>query len=123
GGCVLVPELHSGVPVTNAATFKREFPIALIVVPVLGPIEHKERRRERSTVVAGLSTHRASRHFRSYWHYYPQEFDAFARLVARTWSGMVIKAPEYDYATGELTMFCLEERITREIYWVGFGFQ
>jgi hypothetical protein len=89
----------------------------------LGPVEHEERRRERATVVAGLSTHRASRHFRSYWHYNPEEFSAFADLVARTWPGMSISPPEYNYATSVLTMFCLEGRMTREIYWVGFGFQ
>jgi hypothetical protein len=36
---------------------------------------------------------------------------------------MSICAPEYNYSTGALTMFCLEGRMTREIYWVGFGFQ
>jgi hypothetical protein len=36
---------------------------------------------------------------------------------------MTINAPEFNYSTGELTMFCLEDRMTREIYWVGFGFQ
>jgi len=122
GGCVLAPQLETGV-VTSAAIFKREFPMSLVVVPVLGPVEHNEHRRERSTVVAGLSTHRASRHFRSYWHYHPEGFESFADLVARTWPGMSISAPEYSYATGELMMFCLEERMTREIYWVGFGFQ
>jgi energy-coupling factor transporter ATP-binding protein EcfA2 len=122
GGCVLLPLLESGT-VTSAAIFKREFPISLIIVPVLGPVEHSEHRRERSTVVAGLTTHRASRHFRSYWHYYPEGFESFASLIARTWPGMSIGAPEYDYATGELTMFCLEGRMTREIFWVGFGFQ
>lgn len=66
GGCVLVPQLDGEV-VTSAATFRRKFPISLVIVPVLGPVEHNENRRERSTVVAGLSTHRASRHFRSYW--------------------------------------------------------
>lgn len=64
----LTTQADSGV-VTSAANFKREFPISLVVVPVLGPVEHNELRRERSTVVDGLSTHRASRHFRSYWHY------------------------------------------------------
>ncbi|WP_291829107.1 AAA family ATPase [Bosea sp. (in: a-proteobacteria)] len=122
GGCVLVPEMRSGL-VTSAAVFKREFPLALVIVPVLGPVEHKEQRRERNTVVSGLSTHRASRHFRSYWHYYPEAFDAFARLVARTWPGMSIGSPEYDHGSGELAMFCLEGRMTRELYWVGFGFQ
>ena len=122
GGCVLVPKVDGGV-VTTAANFKREFPTTLVIVPVLGPVEHNEVRRERSTVVAGLSTHRASRHFRSYWHYNPADFEGLAALVARTWPGMSIKAPEHDPATGMLTMFCLEDRMTREIYWVGFGFQ
>ena len=90
---------------------------------MLGPVEHNEQRRERSTVVAGLSTHRASRHFRSYWYYNPEGFEAFADLVARTWPNMSISAPEYDVSSGRLSMFCLEARMTREIYWVGFGFR
>lgn len=122
GGCYLVPKLKDGT-VTSAAIFKREFPLSLVIVPVLGPVEHNEQRRERGTVVAGLSTHRASRHFRSYWHYNPEGFGAFADLIAKTWPGMTISAPEYDFGTGELRMFCLERRMTREIYWVGFGFQ
>jgi predicted ATP-dependent endonuclease of OLD family len=44
-------------------------------------------------------------------------------LIERTWPGMRISAPEYDYGSGVLTMLCLEGRMTREIYWVGFGFQ
>lgn len=122
GGCLLIPQAESGL-VTSAATFKREFPLALVIVPVLGPVEHNERRRDRATVVGGLSTHRASRHFRNYWHYNPENFDAFAALVARTWSGMEVTAPEYNASNTELTMYCLEERMTREIYWVGYGFQ
>lgn len=122
GGCALVPKRESGA-VTSAAVFKSEFPVSLVIVPVLGPVEHNEERRERSTVVAGLSTHRASRHFRSYWHYSPEGFQDFANLVTRTWPGMTICAPEYSRASGQLTMFCLEGRMTREIYWVGFGFQ
>ncbi len=122
GGCVLVPRLDGGV-VTSAAVFKRGFPIFLVIVPVLGPVEHNEIRRGRSTVVAGLSTHRASRHFRSYWHYNPEGFSSFADLIAKTWPGMSITAPEYDHITSQLTMFCMEGRMTRELYWVGFGFQ
>jgi energy-coupling factor transporter ATP-binding protein EcfA2 len=122
GGCVLLPVVDGDV-VNSASAFKREFPISLIIVPVLGPVEHREKRRDRSTVVAGLSTHRASRHFRSYWHFFPEGFETFSGLIAKTWPGMQISAPEYDYSSGELTMFCMEERITREIYWVGFGFQ
>jgi len=124
GGCVLEPRLDMGV-VTTAAAFKRAFPVSLVIVPVLGPVEHEERRRERATVVAGLSTHRASRHFRNYWHYNPEGFDTFANLVSRTWPGMTIKPPEFGAASGRLSMFCIEgrPRMTRELYWVGFGFQ
>ena len=120
GGCVLIPEV-AGYDVETAAFFKRQFPISLVVVPILGPIEHNELRRERSTVIEGLSTHRASRHFRSYWHYFSEGFDEFAELVKKTWSGMEIEPPEL--SNGVLTMFCKEDRKTRELYWVGFGFQ
>jgi len=109
--------------VQNAATFKRHFPISLTVVPVLGPLEHNEVRREKSTVVDGLSTHRASRHFRSYWHYFPDGFEEFARLIASTWPGMEVEPPEFNASSSELAMFCQEDRITRELYWMGFGFQ
>lgn len=122
GGCILIPRSESGV-VTSAAIFKQEFPLSLVIVPVLGPVEHNEKRRDRATVVGGLSTHRASRHFRSYWHYSPEGFQAFAALVARTWPGMEVQPPEYNASNSELTMYCLEERMTRELYWVGFGFQ
>lgn len=124
GGCFLIPEPHSGDNIRTPSAFRRSFPVALTVVPILGPVEHRERRRERDTVIAGLSTHRASRHFRSYWHYFPDGFDRFAELVRRTWPGMEIQRPEVaDIMTGELAMFCLEGRMTRELFWAGFGFQ
>lgn len=122
-GCFLLPEA-SGETINSVAKFKRQFPLTLTIVPVLGPVEHREARRERETVLAWLSTHRASRHFRSYWHYFQDEFDDFANLVKQTWPGMEIQRPEItDIATGELSMFCLEDRMTRELYWAGFGFQ
>jgi energy-coupling factor transporter ATP-binding protein EcfA2 len=122
-GCFLIPETR-GIFIHSPASFTRAFPIDLTVVPVLGPVEHREKRRERETVVAGLSTHRASRHFRSYWHYFPDGFEDFAALIRTTWPGMDIQSPEVaDPFTGELSMFCLEDRMTRELYWAGFGFQ
>lgn len=123
GGCALFAEAQ-GVPVTSVAQFKKAFPINLSVVPVLGPIEDGEILREKSTVLAGLSTHRASRHFRSYWHHFGEDFDRFALLISKTWPGMEIRRPELtDHRTRELAMFCLDDRMTRELYWVGFGFQ
>jgi energy-coupling factor transporter ATP-binding protein EcfA2 len=123
GGCLLVPEAQ-GSFVSTAAAFKKHFPISLAIVPVLGPVEHREQLREKSTVVGGLATHRASRHFRSYWHYFAEGFEEFASLISSTWPGMEIDPPELvDIMTGELAMFCREDRMARELYWVGFGFQ
>jgi hypothetical protein len=122
-GCFLVPDAPGEI-IRSVALFKRHFPITLTVIPVLGPVEHREQRRERDTVVAWLSTHRASRHFRSYWYHFPEGFEAFAELVRKTWPGMEIQPPEItDRMTDELSMFCLEDRMTRELYWAGFGFQ
>jgi predicted ATPase len=122
GGCVLIPDVE-GYELETAALFSREFPVSLAVVPVLGPLEHNEIRRERSTVVEGLSTHRASRHFRNYWLYFSEDFDNFANLIQNSWPGMEIERPELDRSSNILTMFCREERRTREVYWLGFGFQ
>lgn len=120
-GCVLVPETL-GAAVTSPTTFKSSFPIELAVVPVLGPVEHREEIREVETVTAALSTHRASRHFRNYWYHFPAEFEHFAELIEATWPGMEVHAPERTDRT-ELSMFVSEDHFDRELYWVGFGFQ
>ena len=120
-GCVLVPETRS-VTLRTTADFKSQFPIGLTVIPVLGPVEHREALREIETVTSSLSTHRASRHFRNYWHHFPEGFSEFSELIESTWPGMRIQRPELNGAT-ELNMFVTEDRIDRELYWVGFGFQ
>lgn len=120
GDCSLIPEAKRR-RITSPTAFKSEFPISVGVVPVLGPLEHEEPVVKPSTVQRNLHTHRASRHFRNFWHYYPDGFPEFAELVASTWPGMEIEAPE---AIGEImVMFCREHRITRELFWSGFGFQ
>lgn len=122
GGCILHWEVE-GSPVNTAGRFRTAFPIAVQVVPVLGPLEHNETYIGEDTVKESLNTHRASRHFRNYWHYFPDGWDSFATMIASTWPGMAIKKPEIDYGNRQLTMFVSEERIDREIYWAGFGFQ
>ncbi|HDR9136330.1 TPA: ATP-binding protein [Burkholderia vietnamiensis] len=119
---MLVPEVPGAV-VTSTTLFKRHFPLELAVVPILGPVEHRERLLERATVQDGLATHRASRHFRNYWHHFEEGFEQFATQVRDTWPGMSISKPELDTGNGELTMFVTEDRIDRELYWVGYGFQ
>jgi len=121
--CVLVAETHN-IPLLSAAAFRKAFPIQIAVVPVLGPVEHKEEVVQAETVQRNLVTHRASRNFRSYWYHFPDSFDEFAALVSGTWTGIEIEAPTIaDHRTGVLSMFCSENRILREIYWVGSGFQ
>ncbi|MEZ4475068.1 MAG: AAA family ATPase [bacterium] len=106
----------------SPSQFRREFPVSVGVVPVLGPVEHDEATVARDTVVANLSTHRASRNFRSFWHHFPEDFERFAAMVSRTWPGMAIQRPSLSLG-GHIEMFCTEDRMTREIYWAGFGFQ
>ena len=119
--CIMYPITAEGERVTRAK-FNRQFPISLLVVPVLGPVENREQIVRKQTVDENLASHRASRNFRNYWHYYPDDFEAFRQQVIATWPGMDINPPEVA-ADGMLSMFCLEDRITRELYWTGYGFQ
>jgi energy-coupling factor transporter ATP-binding protein EcfA2 len=123
GGCILTWETPDK-SVSSPSKFNQEFPVSIQVVPVLGPLEHNEVRVTIETVKSALSTHRASRHFRNYWRYFPEGWDEFASLVSKTWPGMQLNPPEdISVADDKLAMFCSEDRIAREIYWAGFGFQ
>ena len=119
--CIMYPITESGESVTKSK-FARQFPVSLSVVPVLGPVENREKFVKKDTVDANLATHRASRNFRNYWYYYPENFETFRQQIMETWPGMDIKPPEIAI-DGMFSMFCLEDRITRELYWTGFGFQ
>lgn len=114
----------SGAPVRRPADFRRHFPVTVGFVPVLGPLDHKEPILNPDTVRRSQMTHRASAHFRNYWHHFPDGFEEFAVLVARTWPGMEIQPPErVSMLSPQLAMYCVEDRIAREMYWAGFGFQ
>ena len=123
GGCHLIAE-NDGSLITKPKDFKKYFPFIITNVPVLGPLEHEEELKDISTVERGLMTHRASRHFRSFWYYFSENFEHFSDLVSATWPGMEISKPEIvDILSMKLAMFCTENRMTRELYWAGFGFQ
>jgi energy-coupling factor transporter ATP-binding protein EcfA2 len=124
GGWMLIPETKEERPVRSVRDFKDAFPVSIIVVPVLGPVEHHEQLVQEETVQRNLSTHLASRHFRNYWYYSQETFRPFAALVRASWPGMEILKPErVEPGSPELSMYCLENRITRELFWAGFGFQ
>lgn len=119
--CVFIPITNSR-SARTPSTFRRQFPISIDFVPVLGPLEHEEKRVEERTVQRNLITHRASRNFRNYWRYNSDYFDEFARLLSNTWQGMKILLPE-QASLDTIVMFCEEDGILRELYWAGFGFQ
>ena len=121
GRVILIPE-NDKRSVRTPSSFRKEFPVKIGVIPVLGPVEHNEEHVQLQTVQRGLATHRASRHFRNYWYHFPDQFDEFAELISKTWDGIEIYKPEMVNLT-ELAMFCKEHRIDRELYWLGFGFQ
>ncbi|OGS38341.1 MAG: hypothetical protein A2551_04100 [Elusimicrobia bacterium RIFOXYD2_FULL_34_30] len=124
GICNLICET-AGKAITSPKLFRQNFPIEIGFVPILGPVEHDEQLFQIEAARESLLTHRASRNFRNIWHHYPEAFNEFRLLVQTTWPGMDIKKPEID-TTHEKTllrMFCPEERMDREIFWAGFGFQ
>jgi AAA domain, putative AbiEii toxin, Type IV TA system/AAA ATPase domain len=122
GGCTLHWETV-GPNVNTPGRFRTAFPINIQVVPVLGPLEHEETYVNEDTIKNSLNTHRACRHFRNYWRYFDEGWDKFSEMISSTWPGMSISRPELDLANRKLSMFVSEERIDREIYWAGFGFQ
>lgn len=123
GGCSLYWST-TGKSVTSPSAFRKEFPINIQVIPVLGPIEQEEVIVTDETVRRAAGTPRASRHFRNYWHKNPEGFTEFRDLIEETWPGMSIKQPEVTSALERrLVMFCSENRLDRELFWAGFGFQ
>ncbi|MGV8080109.1 MAG: ATP-dependent endonuclease [Syntrophales bacterium] len=124
GVCNLICET-SGRQITSPSAFCQKFTVDIGFVPILGPVEHNEQLFLKEAARDALLTHRASRNFRNIWYHYPDTFDEFRSLIQTTWPGMDIKRPERDISHEKplLRMFCPEERIDREIFWAGFGFQ
>jgi hypothetical protein len=53
-----------------------------------------------------------------------EEFEEFADSISENWPELRIGKPSMpDYSTKELVMNYEENRIPREVYWSGFGFQ
>ena len=124
GVCRLFPE-DTSKAVKTPKDFRTRFNCTIGFVPILGPVEHNEQLYEREAARRALFNYRAARNFRNIWHHYPEKFDELRRLLRQTWPGMDIERPEIDYSGKKpvLHMFCPEDRIPREIFWSGFGFQ
>lgn len=124
GGAFLFVEREGRIP-RSPKEFKRDVPVSITPVPVLGPVEDDEQLVEPATLQRGLATHRAARHFRNYWRANSDSFDEFRALIEETWPGLSVTPPVLEYGVGPacLRMFCTERKMRRELYSVGFGFQ
>lgn len=122
GGCCLIPN-SAKKSITSPTTFRAAFPIQITAIPILGPIEHEEILILKDRVNRNLLSHRASGNFRNFWYYYPEKFSEFSSLVKTTWPGMEIEPTVLNPTDSKLTMFYRENRITRELFWAGYGFQ
>lgn len=122
--CYLIADTGGPIPKSPSA-FRKHFNCPIGFVPILGPVDHNETLYQEDAARHALFNYTAARNFRNIWHHYPGQFDKFRRILTETWPGMDIEPPKVDYshAKPRLHMFCPEERIPREIFWAGFGFQ
>lgn len=113
------------ITIRSPKEFKELVGVEIGYVPILGPVDHKERLYQKEAARLALISHTASRNFRNIWYHYSEDFRDFKDLVKATWPGMDIDLPEVNRSERDFTldMFCPEERIPREIFWAGFGFQ
>ena len=124
GSCYLTTD-SEGSPPRTPSTFRKYFNCPIGFVPILGPVDHNETLYKEEAARHALFNYTAARNFRNIWHHYPEHFEDFRRILTQTWPGMDIERPKVDYTHDRprLYMFCPEERIPREIFWAGFGFQ
>ena len=124
GVCYLLVAGEAVVPRTPSA-FIESFDCQIGFVPILGPVEHREPLYKEEAARLALFNYTAARNLRNIWFHYPDRFDEFRKLLHETWPGVDIDPPTIDRTHDRpvLHMFCPEERIPREIFWAGFGFQ
>ena len=122
--CILIAEGNEARP-TSPSAFQRQFNCPIGFVPILGPVDHNEQLYQEEAARRALYNYTAARNFRNIWYHYPDPFEQFRILLRETWPGMDIDRPILDSSHEKplLRMFCPEERIPRELFWSGFGFQ
>lgn len=110
---------------STSKQFQNAFPVNLIVVPTLAPLESEENLIQPETVRRNRSTRLAARNFRNIWHLEdPETFEIFKERVESAWPGIKLLPPErVREVPPRIEMYFEEDRVTREIQWAGFGFQ
>lgn len=92
------------------------------IIPPVGTSEESETIGDIKYLRSILVSHLTPRHFRNVWYLMPDGFDELQDIIAKTWPGYTIEAPEV-HAINQLQMFFREDRILREVFWAGHGFQ
>lgn len=114
----------TGFPITSRQ-FIAAFPVDIVCVPTLAPLETDERYVVDDTVNRNAGTRLAYRNFRNLWQREPiAKFEQFRELVRDAWPGVDIEKPQLERRPDlYVTMFYTENRIAKEVEWSGFGFQ
>jgi AAA domain, putative AbiEii toxin, Type IV TA system len=114
-----------GPRLTKSQKFRNAFPVDLVIIPTLAPLEADESLVEEATQQRNSTTRLASRVFRNFWRRQSEaEFDDFRKDIEAAWPTIKIKKPELTHDHPRMVqMYYSEERIDREIQWSGFGFQ
>lgn len=93
------------------------------IIPPVGTFDDEEKLGDKDYVRSVMISHLTPRHFRNIWYYYPEGFSEFQELIEKTWPGYSIESPEFRYSENLVNMYFTEDRISREIFWSGHGFQ
>ncbi|MGR9408046.1 ATP-dependent nuclease [Rhizobium leguminosarum] len=110
----------------SSGHLRKVFPLDIVVVPTLSPLEQNEELVTEATVDRNRFSRLASRSFRTFWYRQKDsEFEAFANLVELGWPGIRIQKPELERDDGKtiVRMYFREGKKVREVQWAGFGFQ
>lgn len=109
----------------NSNYLKSQFPLEIVIVPTLSPLEQNEELVQHETVEKNKYGRLASRNFRNFWlHKTDAEFEQFADLVQVGWPGVRLQRPEIERGEKKIVrMYFREGANVREIQWSGFGFQ
>lgn len=93
------------------------------IIPPVRTFEEDEEMQDRDYIRSIVISHLAPKHFRNIWHYFPDGFEEFRDLIEKTWPGYSIEAPQAQTSADRINMYYTEDRIAREIFWAGHGFQ
>jgi hypothetical protein len=110
----------------SANFLKKNFPLDIVVVPTLSPLEQNEEFVQESTVERNRFGRLSSRSFRTFWYRQSDsDFETFADLVELGWPGLRIRKPEIERSEGKpiVRMYFRDGPNVREVQWAGFGFQ